>query len=184
MNKEQKKQLKTLFKKHKGLIKKYNSTVEFNEPVLLLIRRTNKVEFYEDIKQNEFNYEHSDGTQRILLLTNNQLQFDYGDKKFRGYIAHEDFPTPLPEIPEVSSKEMTIALTKVLHDISKWKTQEWKAKSDFAWKIGAAIALIIVAITLYAMLKPQTIPKPEVITIPIMLLKNKHLLNNKFVNYN
>lgn len=57
-------QRKTVFKKYKQLIGSYLETANFKEPIALLMRRTRKVDFYENVTQGEFEFDHSDGTQK------------------------------------------------------------------------------------------------------------------------
>lgn len=148
-----------LLRKYKKLIFNYYRTAEFKEPILFLIRKTNKVEFYDKASSGRFEYKHSDGTTRYILLNNNLLEFDYGPKKFRGYIIHEDYPLPLPQTTATDTESISIGVEKVIHDVKKWKAQEYKAKGEFIWKIGAAIALVIIAYSLYVILRPEDTPQ-------------------------
>lgn len=155
MKKQEAKKIQMLFKKHKGLIKQYYGVANFKEPILILMRRGNKAEFFEKANAGEFTFEHSDGSERHIILNPKNLQtFDYGAKTFRGYICHEDFPLALPEEPIVTTELFNIAIQKTLNDIKKWKTEEIKARSDMFWKIGLAIAVVILAYAMYTMLKP------------------------------
>ena len=87
--------LKQFEKKFEG---DYLGMANFKEPVIMLIRRTKKVEWYDDANVGYFTFAHTDGTKREVKLDQEfLLTFDYGKRQFRGYIIHEDFPTPLPE---------------------------------------------------------------------------------------
>lgn len=144
-----------LFKKKKGIFKEYYDTREFKEPILILMRRTQNAEFFEKATQGEFEYEHSDGTTRRIMLNSKYLQsFPYGKRTFKGYICHEDAPLPLPNEPEVSVETMGIAIDKTLNDIKKWTTQEIKAKGQLVWKIALGIMGILGVYILYKMLVP------------------------------
>lgn len=179
MQKTEAKRIKTLFKKHKGLIKDHQKTANFKEPILILMRRGNKAEFYEKANTGEFTFEHSDGTTRHILINQKNLQtFDYGQKTFRGYICHEDTPIPLPEEPIVTSELLNIAINKTLNDIKKWKAEETKAKGELIWKAGLAIAVIILAYAMYTLLKPEAPPTQIVQTLGSTATAAAHAIKN------
>lgn len=145
-----------LFTKAKGILGKYNKMVDFNEPILQLIRRSGSVEWKDGVNKSIFEFTHSDGSIRKILLDIKDLKtFKYGKRKFSGYICHEDFPTPLPGDPIVTSEMIGIAIDKTLNDIAKWKSEVLKARGDMVWKIGLAVAVVIGAIALYMMLVPK-----------------------------
>lgn len=147
---------KILFKKKKRFIKEYKEMTAFSEPILILMRRNQKAEFYENATQGKFEFEHSDKTERYIILDTKYLQtFPYGKSTFKGYICHEDHPLPLPNEPEVTSETIGIAIDKTLNDIKKWKAQEIKAKGELIWKIAIGIAIIIGMYILYTMFAPQ-----------------------------
>lgn len=146
-------QRKTIFKKYKQLIGSYLETANFKEPIALLMRRSRKVDFYENVTQGEFEFEHSDGTQkRIMIKTQFQQDFDYGKKTFKGYILHEDYPTPLPEDPIITNEMISIAIDKTLNDIKKWKAEEIKAQTNFWKTILWGIAILGIVYILYKLL--------------------------------
>lgn len=147
---------RVILKKYKGIIKKYYETTQFKEPLGILLRRTGRAEFHEDLSTSTFTFKHSDGEERTILLDSRQIHiFDYGDKTFRGYILHEDHPIPLPTDPLITLEEMGTTIDKVLTDIKDWKIKELKSKGDLIWKILIGIALIILAYAMYKMLAPQ-----------------------------
>jgi hypothetical protein len=147
---------KSLFKKYNALFSTYRDTADFKEPILILMRRTQKAEFFENATQGEFQYDHSDGTKRTILLTTRQLQtFEYGKKQFKGYVCHEDIPTPLPTEPEITVESVGIAIDKTLNDIKKWKSEEARATGDMYFKIALGICAIGGLYILYRMLIPQ-----------------------------
>lgn len=154
---EQQKQIKTLIKRTQGIIKDKENLAKFEEPVLWLIRRTGKVEYYPGIKTSQFEFEHSDGQNRILIIGPPLLHFDYGKDTFSGYICHEDYPTPLPSDPLITTELVTILIDKTLNDMKKWKAEEWKAKGKFVWYILGGIAVIILAYAVLKMFSPPTI---------------------------
>lgn len=150
---------KTLFKKKKTLFRNYYETGDFKEPILILMRRTQQAEFFENATKGEFLFEHSDGTDRTILLNQKYMQsFPYGKKIFKGYICHEDNPIPLPSEPEITAETVGIAIDKTLNDIKKWKAEEWKAKGNFYWKL---IMGIVALIGMYILYKLIINPTPE-----------------------
>ena len=73
--------IKTLFKKHKKIIGNKKTLVEFKEPILMLERRNTRVEFYENVRDTEFKFEHSDGSMRRIPLV------DFRPKTFVNHAA-------------------------------------------------------------------------------------------------
>lgn len=156
MNKTEAERRKMILKKKKTLFSSVLDTVDFKEPILILMRRTQQAEFFENATKGEFEYEHSDGTTRKIFLTPKYLQaFPYGKTTFRGYICHEDSPLPLPNEPEITTETIGIAIDKTLNDINNWKAKEWTAKGNFFWKIAIGIVSIIGMYILYRVLFPQ-----------------------------
>jgi len=150
------KERKSLIKKSKGWIFTYNNVAEFKEPIAILLRRTGRAEFFEEVNSGEWTIKHSDGKNRVLFLDPRFIHtFKYGKKEFRGYVCHEDFPTPLPEDPVITAEMVGIVTEKTLHDLNKWKAQEWTAKGDFIWKIALGIAALVGMYILYKMLVPS-----------------------------
>ena len=83
-----------LFKKHKKLLGEYYRFVPFDEPIMIFIRRTGKAEWKERVTLGQFDFTHSNGEKRYIIIDRNQIEFKVGDKKFKGYICHEDHPFP------------------------------------------------------------------------------------------
>lgn len=149
MRKSQAEKIDALFSKKKGIFKAYYKTIDFKEPVLFLLRQTNDIDFYENATSGKFEFIHTDGTDRDLILTRAKIfKFSFLDKEVRGYICHEDFPFPLPEDPLISAELHQIAVDKTLHDVKKWKAEEYEARGSMFWKIGGAIAIIILAMAI------------------------------------
>lgn len=149
------KRIRILFKKQKALFRAKEALSDFKEPVLFLIRRSGNVEFFEEATKGKFIFEHSlDEEDRYLILEpNNQVTFDYGTKRFRGYICHEDYPLPITVIdPILTTEVFHMAIEKALNDIRKWQATELRAKADIIWKALAGIALIGGVYVLYKML--------------------------------
>lgn len=152
------KKLRWLYKKHKKLIRSYKETSNFKEPTLQLKRQSGKVEFFENATGTQFYYQHSDGSERFIILQpEKRLTFEYGNKTFSGYICDEDNPLPLPENPLVTTETFGLAIEKTLNDIKKWKAEETRAKAAYIKQIGITIAIVIGLIILYKMvIQPNT----------------------------
>lgn len=133
-----------MLKKYNKTFKSYNEMSNFKEPVVFLARRNRRVEFFEDATKGRFEFTHSDGEMGKIDLSPEYLNtFDYGKRTFKGYICHEDHPTPLPENPIVTAELFNIAEEKVLHDMKKWKKSEQEG-IGLKWKqILIGIALVI-----------------------------------------
>lgn len=148
------KKIKLLFKTYEKTFRSYKDMSDFKEPVVFLIRRTRKVEFFDNATTGEFTFEHSNKKDRTIELEPQFLHtFDYGKRTFKGYILHEDYPRPLPEEPIVNSELYLISMDKALHDIRKHQA-DLERGIGLKWKqilIGLAIlAGVIFGIQLLA----------------------------------
>lgn len=152
--------IRNLFTKHKEFIKTKYKTTEFNEPVMFFERRSGEVEFHENVTAGIFEYTHSDGNKRFIVINTKYIKkFGFADKRFKGYYCHEDHPLPLPEDPIMTVEQMNILVEKSLNDHKKWQTQEIKANTE-RWKvIGMIIIGIILAIMFYKLVIPQKTPE-------------------------
>lgn len=151
-NELKEKRIYTLLKKKKKIFKSYYERVPFEEPVVFLTRRDGKTEIYEGQKKLSFVFEHSDGERRTILLTPKlQRTLDYGKGEIKWYDCHEDHATPIPEDPIVTSEAWTNALDSTLNVVKDWKAEEKKALGELLWKVGIAIAAIILAAALFYM---------------------------------
>lgn len=163
--KQRNQRLNALFKKHKGLIFKYKRTVNFKEPVALLLRRTGTIEFYEQVNQSEFQFEHTDGKEYKIYLAPRYLHtFEYGNTTFKGYILHEDSAYPLPTDPIHSTQMINAVIDKTLNDIKSWKAKELEAKGKLWWSILIGIAIIGLVYVLYKLMVPTPPTTTEIAT--------------------
>lgn len=155
--------LNMLLRKQKKLFGSYIELGEFEEPIAILMRRGGTSEFLQNVKDKELRIMHSDGEERKIFLTEKRLiSFPHGNKRIKGYILHEDFPTPLPEDPLLTTEETGIALDKTAYDLKKWKADELKQKGKLIWYLLGGVAVIILAYAMYVMLKP---PEKEIIQV-------------------
>lgn len=140
--------IKMLLKKNKKIFKSKQVLIDFTEPVLMLIRRSRAVEFYEDASKGTFRFKHSDKKDReIYLEPSSQVSFDYGKRKFKGYICHEDYPLPLPENPLVTVETVNMIVEKSMMDTRKLdeKKELLKIKTlkVLIWAVAGGVVLYI-----------------------------------------
>lgn len=158
LKKEQSKaqKIKILLKKYDGRFKSYMEMSSFEEPVVFLLRNNRRAEFYEKATSGKFIFIHTDGKERSIDLSPQFLHtFDYGKRNFKGYVCHEDFPTPLPEIPVVTGEMYQMGIEKTLNDFKKWKADETRAIGDMWWKILLGLGAVILAIGAVKLLVPS-----------------------------
>lgn len=152
------KRINILFKKYRKFARSYMDMANFEEPCLLLMRNDRRIEFFEKATQGVFEFDHTDGGKGRIELNPSFLHtFMYGRKNFRGYICHEDFPTPLPENPLITARTYATSIDKIANDMNKWKTDRTKAISGLVWKIALGIAIIIGALALGSLFAPEFI---------------------------
>lgn len=153
--------MRKLFKIYKGLIIRQKKIATFREPCMILLRRGARAEFYENVTTGTFDYQHSDGTDRKILLNREYHRMDYGDRDFLCYVCHEDYPFPIPTglDPVLSAESFAIAIQKTLNDLDKLRAAEIKAKGMFFWKIMAGVALVLMAIMVYKTVVPPATPE-------------------------
>lgn len=151
--------INNLFNKYEKWKKVKYETEPFKEPIMEFARRSGDVEFYENATAGMFKYTHSDGTERFIILNpSKKLKFGFADKMYRGYWCHEDFPVALPDIPSTTAEQVNIVVEKSIYDIKEFETKALKARGEMWWKIALGVAVIIVAIALFVMLKPAKAP--------------------------
>ena len=69
----QAKRINLLLKKAAGRFRSHYELKEFEEPVVLLMRKNNTVEFYEKATTGAFVYTHSSGKEQSINLTTSKL---------------------------------------------------------------------------------------------------------------
>lgn len=161
MEKETKaKRIENIFDKYKKWYKIKYETTPFKEPVLFFIRRTGEVEFYENATAGMFKFKHSDGKERFIILNPvKKLKFGFAERMFKGYICYEDSPIALPDNPVIITEEMNMVVEKSIFDIKQFEAKALTARGQMWWKIGLAISIIIIAIAILLILKPQKTPQ-------------------------
>lgn len=141
---------RTLFIRHKrviGLADKVLGSIRklapIAEPIVFLIRRSNRVEFYERVTVGEWEIEHSDKRSRTIHINPAfQVTFDYGSWTFRGYICHEDSAYPITHNnPLLETEQLKITIDKLLADVKNYKAEEIHAKTGMIIAIGAVVII-------------------------------------------
>ena len=151
--------LPMLFKKSKGLITDYKKLKSFKEPCALLMRVGGNVEFYENVKGDEYAFEHSNSKKCKIRLTARGLKnFDYGGTKFKGYILDENKATPILDGTEysdyLSSELMESTIQKYSVEREKLALETAKAQAKTWMNVFIGVALVILAVGVYKMMVP------------------------------
>lgn len=130
------KRVRTLLKKHKGLMKSQQALTEFKEPVLDLHRRDGSIETYEHATAGKFVFTHSNGKERYIELRPcDQETRDYAGKKVRWYTAHEDRPFAGFENPVVDGETVMLGYEKTKATDLKYQERiaRLKNQAKFTW---------------------------------------------------
>lgn len=159
IKKSRAKKISKVFLKYQKWLKQEYETTQFKEPVLFLIRRSGVTETHEDATRGLFDFTHSDGQKRFLILTGRPKTMHYGKRAFDYYICHEDHPLPLPNDPLITTEQMNISIEKALNNYQEWAAKQKIAVGKMYYYIFGGIALIVLAFTLYVMLKPDKTPR-------------------------
>jgi hypothetical protein len=145
--------MKILFKKSKGFIRDKQDMRPHKEPIVQLMRRSGKVEWFDGVKEDVFKFEHSDGEEyEIPLRGFTPHTFEYGGSTFRGFICDEDCPYPLPSKPKIYIDQLKRDLEKVWINVNSRKAIETKAITGLVKMIVIGVAVVIGGYILYKML--------------------------------
>lgn len=146
--------IKLLIKAQKGLFKKRSMISDFREPVLFLKRRNGDLEFYDNATKGKFVFKHSNGQERYAeLRPQDQLKFNYGERRVRCYLLDEDRPFSGFGDSALDSESIMLAINKV--NATKLKYEESllreKRKGMKAWvwillAIAGFFAIVIFAL--------------------------------------
>lgn len=148
----QAKKIKILIQKQKKLIKTQEKLANFKEPCILLLRNTGKAEWHEEATKGDWEYTHSDGGKRFIVLNKEGLsQIEYAERTINTYICHEDYPLPLKLMfnPIVATDIMTQHHEKTVNEfseLSKGMSNEQRKKiMTYAKAIAIIVLVVIVA---------------------------------------
>lgn len=163
------KKLDILFKKYQKGMFNYYELKDFKEPLILLTRKTGKTDFLENIKENPFEYTHTDGTTRTIKLIKPYL-LNYGKKKVNYYLCDEDLPFSLPHgyTPTLLAEQHKQAIDTVSHVYQKWQAKLEEAKSIKWQYLVYAIAILIVGYIVYILVRPEQTTQTQ----PIQIITN------------
>jgi hypothetical protein len=147
-----------LIKKEKKLIFKIKKTVNFKEPVLFFIKADKHVEFFEGVQKGKFYADDSNGNEvEWDLNPNDLLDFEYGNRSFKGYILYERESRPYPKEPIIEAKLFEAVMIKIQTDLAKWKLKEKELNIKKWMPLVYILALIIGGFILYKL----AVPNPE-----------------------
>ena len=148
---------KRIIKKSRRGLRTLRDVVPLKEPVVILMRRSSEIEVYEGEKKRNFDYKHSDGDERHIILNPKYIyNFKYGRGNFKAYVCHEDHPFPLPEDPIISTDMLHTTLNKVLHDEREWEVKEKKERTKLVKTVLGGLAILaVIAVLYFAVLKPD-----------------------------
>lgn len=159
--KTNKRLIKKVLTKHKGILKAHIKRVPFKEPIAFIIRRTGKVDFEENVKGVEYQFLHSEGKERRVWLNPRKLlDFEAGQDTFKGYLIDEDSAVCLPEDPIFDSSMVNTVIDKTLHDVKDHLTERIEARGELIKKIFWGITIVILAIGIFYLLVPK---QPEIV---------------------
>lgn len=136
-----------LIKKVKGFIKSRIELEDFQEPVLILIRRNGDIELKEGITPGEYEIEHSDGRKiKIFLPEKKMLRFRYGkDNFFKCFIYYEDEISAYPQEPLIDAELVYIENDKLKNDIREFELKSKRENREFVESLFTGVIWIIVA---------------------------------------
>lgn len=139
------KKISSLMYKKKKLMGSYYQRTGFKEPFLILQRRNGECEIFEEATKGYFSYDHSDGSERkILLKPIWQIKLKFLDDSPRGYYCHEDSPIPLtaPDNMPFMVEEFWGAIEKVYRDQKDWDDSK-KVIEHFTGFVKALVPLAL-----------------------------------------
>jgi hypothetical protein len=130
--------------------KKYRRTelslYPIREPLLFLGRRNGTFQTFEGITAGAFDFKHSDGNNRFIIIDpNKQNRLGIGRNSIRFYWAHEDYPNTGYPDPVMTAEQVSLSYEKLLSNIRKWLALDKKATGDMWMKIGLGTAAVILA---------------------------------------
>lgn len=129
----------------------------FKKPLLLLIRNTREVQFYENATEGKFRFVHTNGdiverqllTQKLLRFTYRKegKEKDIGKYSFNGYILNEDAMFPEPQEIEIDAERVKFIFDKSLTDTkvfeARLKRIEMEGWQGLLLVIAVGIAIIV-----------------------------------------
>lgn len=171
--KTQARKVNILLKRYQGWFKKQYELTNFEEPALLLIRRTGKIEFREKATQGLLEIMHTDGHRRFIVLDpRKQLNMEYGTRTIRTYIVHEDYPFPLPENPIIDSESFTTNVEQTLNNIGNFRAKEINATANLIKTIAIGGAILLALFIVWKMVIPDPQQAGQTAVEAVKIAKN------------
>ena len=128
----------------KGILGEKEKLAKFEEPLIQLMRRTGKLEWFHKATEGAFSFDHTNGGKRTVQIDRGNLwRGEYANENVEMYIIHEDYPTSFPENPIVTGQMIENLIDKTQHDTASLKTRELRAKGDLVYKVALAITVIV-----------------------------------------
>lgn len=186
INKKQEKQelTTTIFttEETENILKGFQQKIEpiirvrnLKEPIVLLMRRGNKIDVLNGVETN-FNFTHTDGTNRRVELTPKFNQRINGTNKENIFILSEDEALPYPQDPMLYSETVKIIFGNALENTKKYELEEikekTKAESEKFKNIAMIIGVIIIGAMILLPMIQQTPPTTETITNATNIINN------------
>lgn len=158
--------IQALLKRHEKWMKADIRTTQFKEPVMFFIRTSGEIEFYESVTAGLFEYKHSNGEQQFIIVNpTTQYKFGFADRKFRGYIAHENNPiTGYPD-PYITAEQVNIIVEKSINDMKKWKAEVLKETQGIIKWVVYGIIGVILAYAIFRILTDNPAEATQVVTM-------------------
>lgn len=141
-------------KKFLGTIKKI---IPLKEPVLMLHRRTGRVEYHEDATAGAFPFTHSNGERRFIVLRPSDLEVhDYFGNTFKCYDCHEDRPFAGWENPVVDGESFMRGMEMSKQARMKYEESLMVQKRKMIWAWFLGIVVLVLGIALAITLIPSS----------------------------
>lgn len=141
-----------------GKHKKYKiSLIPITGPVMLFGRVTGTWEIYDKVTTGEFEFKHSNGEKRYIIVNpHTKEKLSDGKNYIPLYLAHENHPTTGWPDAITTAEQMNMFGEKLLNDMKQWlaKLEGMKNMKIVYWCAG--IALVFIGFGLMKAIIPPT----------------------------
>jgi hypothetical protein len=168
------KRINNIFFRKKKMFSTINYIAPLQEPVLWLMRNSGEVEFHENVKGTQFDYQTGDNKNGFIKLNLLKLhKFNFGNNTFKGYIAHENNTLCYPQKPLFDTEEINEIFNKAQRDMANRNIKQYSQYGEAIQKvlIGGAFAFLI-----YLGAK-SVFPQAEVVTVDTAITTSNALVN-------
>lgn len=119
------KSVKRLITQQKGWLKTERNLADIDEPVLLLIRNSGKIEVKENVKSGIYRFTHSNGDEYKCYLDNQKLMtMKYSDDTIKCWLLYEDNFTAYPIEPINDIELLNAIFDKLSAEHEKWQAKK------------------------------------------------------------